>query len=190
MDSPDELQPPPFAANDLGRDLTELVERSRAVLETAVAFASNMETSQGAEPLLEVLREGLVGLAALSEDVRRRQCSDPIERFLSGHRCSGEEIRALRAMGVEAYNAHAVGLCAFTDEELFGLFHCDTETRRYYINPDLGPRDPDRAGLRHGLAPEEIPVCDLRPEQREFFAQHLPDVFARFADEPEPTAGV
>ena len=56
------------------------------------------------------------------------------------------------------------------------------DNRSCFIIPSLVRHDPKsgRVGLRFGSPPEELHLKHLRPEQRTFFEQHLPDVVRRF----------
>jgi hypothetical protein len=104
---------------------------------------------------------------------------------------TAEEFYVVAAIvGAPPMTAKQLGLSPVDDFELHSMLCCEHETRHVYINPELTPPEPlpepDEdgvhqwtAGLRFGAAPEELRLSALRPEQREFFKKHLPDVYAR-----------
>ena len=119
-------------------------------------------------------------------DLCERLSSRPAADFLDGRLLSAEEFHALGADGITWPDRAAIGLAApadVTDYELYRLFHFEDDRWRGLINPAAKPRDQSsgRIGLCIGRPPEEIPRAQLRPEQEEFFAKHLPQVLARFA---------
>jgi hypothetical protein len=62
------------------------------------------------------------------------------------------------------------------------MLHYEDDKRRCYISLDeLPPAGAIR--IHGGPRPEEISWVRLRPEQRDFFGRHLPEVAARFRRE-------
>ncbi|HEX5436477.1 MAG TPA: hypothetical protein VFW98_04930 [Gemmatimonadaceae bacterium] len=136
-------------------------------------------------PAIESLRAALENIRRARSDAFERFVTGPLERFVRGFELTAEQYYLLGAMGAIRGTAKDLGLSPVDDFEAFALLHYEDNDWEGYINPSLQPRVPgsDKAGLRFGRSPEELPRARLRPEQSEFFRRYLPEVFARFRED-------
>ena len=110
--------------------------------------------------------------------------SRPIIKLLSGKRLTEAEFHFVASLEVMYWSAKLVGLSPATDFEVFDNFCCEISDEAFQINPN--PVAPDGSATVRGPLipptrfPEQICISDLRPTQRDFFATHLPELFARF----------
>jgi hypothetical protein len=98
----------------------------------------------------------------------------PFSLLLSGHHLSREEFYLLVALGFLGGGSYTGD--AYAD---FQMLHYEDEKRRTYITLEAPP-GAGRVKLHCGMWPEEISWNRLRPDQRAFFEQHLPEVAVRF----------
>lgn len=106
----------------------------------------------------------------------------PLERLFSGFDLSVEEFYLLRAIGAVTAIISDLGISPVNEFEAFRLLHYEDDDTRCFINPSLPQREEGKVGLRFGISPEELSRRALRPEQKDFFRKHLPDVFQRFRE--------
>lgn len=103
---------------------------------------------------------------------------EPHNRFLSGFMLSREEFYLASAQDLIMIETPADDAY-----EVFRMFHYEDDARRCYININESPRVEGRLRIRIGVPPEELSWDRLRPEQRDYFERHLPEVAGRFRRE-------
>jgi hypothetical protein len=110
-----------------------------------------------------------------SDEVRRRYCQAPVEKLIMGETLTREEYYLLRAMEVVK-----CFLGELDEYETSCMFHYQDQEWSGLI--DLDEYRPKAAKLRiHGLRhPEQLRLQALRPEQKEFFEEHCPEILSRF----------
>jgi len=138
-----------------------------------------------ARGFLTLLRQELQQVSQGGVSLFKQLCSGPVAKLLAGAPLTREEWLLLQAMGIPLVTAKAIGVAPLDDFALLSLLRWEDGARQAYINPDLSPTAPPEGqpGLRFGVAPEEVRVSALRPEQRAFFRRYWPAVFARFTPE-------
>jgi hypothetical protein len=115
-----------------------------------------------------------------------RYSSGPCANALTGRPLSREQYYLCRAMGADFGTAPEVGLAGLDDYGVYQMLCYEDDERWAYIDIHLAPRKPTRPGpstrvsARFGRAPKECRRRYLRPEQHDFFREHLPDVYDRF----------
>jgi len=142
--------------------------------------------------LLKRLNDSLqhVGSATIT---LRGWLTEPIGKFLAGRPLTSWEYHLLAGEGVfSAFadrfpmgTAKGMGLSPVDDFEAFSMACYEDEKQWQYINPHEEPRreihfGAGTVGMRFGAAPEDLDLEGLRPEQRAFFEQHRPEIYARF----------
>jgi hypothetical protein len=123
-------------------------------------------------------------IVTLVEDISKAQSivnhlfdrlhSSPLGLLTHGHPMSREAYYLLVALGVLRG-----GSCAGDPYSHFQMTRYEDDERRSYICLDEPPHS-GGVKLHLGLWPEEISWDRLRPDQRDFFNRHLPEVAARF----------
>lgn len=101
----------------------------------------------------------------------------PLGLFTHGHPMSREAYYLLVALG--AFRGGSYTGDSYADFQM--LRYEDDERRSYICLDELPPAGTLR--LHFGMRPEEISWERLRPEQRDFFERHLPEVAVRFKRE-------
>ncbi len=155
-----------------------------AITETMASDVLPLEAPEPGMSLYRTLHHELEEARAQILVLSERIAARPRWKFLNGYLLSQEEYYALCLDDIVWPNRKKLGLQklgTLTDFEMYRMFHYEDDERIGIINPDAAPRTNDRVGARFGRPPEEIPLTCLRVEQRQFFAEYLPDVFARFA---------
>jgi hypothetical protein len=111
-----------------------------------------------------------------------RYAAMPASKWYRGHSLTHEEYHLFVAHTGPFATAKSLGLFELDDYDVFRLMCYEDEDSYCYINPFEQARDhtPGKVGRRIGRPPEELNVTALRPEQHEFFARYLPEVYARF----------
>jgi hypothetical protein len=165
--------------------LNQALERVRLIneqqRELAPGFPSCIVVTEPTEEVPDPISQLLVCLdraSGAAGELFQRLCARPTDLHLRGFLLSREEFYLLASQDFvcvagpwgDAY-------------EVFQMFHYEDSMRRCYINPDEGPRVGGTIKVRLGVPPEEISWHRLRPEQREFFDRHLPEIAARFRRE-------
>lgn len=148
---------------DLADDIRDLI----SLLDQAL-----QRTATGPDPMPPWLLQAREAGRMLFE----RVCAGPHGRYLGGFLLSREEFFLLASRGLASVDM------PWGDEyDVFRMFHYEDSDQRGYINPSERPRVPGTVRVRLGIPPEEIAWERLRPEQRDFFERHLPQVAGRFA---------
>ena len=103
-----------------------------------------------------------------------RLSARPTSRYLMGYLLSREEfcLMAIGGVWIETLWGDSY--------EAFRMFHYEDSEHRCYIDPGKRPQAPGAMPSRFSIPPENISWSGLRAEQREFFANNLPEVAARF----------
>lgn len=127
---------------------------------------------------LQTLSDKLSAVKVAQQEAFERYLDGPAQKFFAGRRLSREEYYLVAAMAGPWATASQLGLLPFDDYALFELMYYEDDERRCYINPDLKFK-PGRAG-GFGKPPELLKAVALRPEQHEFFAEFMPEVYRRF----------
>jgi len=132
--------------------------------------------------LLNLVHQTLHDVKSQASDLKEDFLFGPLVKLLSGKRLTKAEFHFLASVEVLNWSAKLFGLSPATDFEVFDNFCCEISDETFQINPDpLVVRDHKiRAFVPPTKFPEQICISDLRPSQRDFFATHLPDLFARF----------
>ena len=150
---------------------------------TAVAAdALPRQLPQDAAALLHILQVELSRIREAERHAFERYAAGPAAKWAQGKMLTREEYYVVAAAAAPFVTAKQLGLSDVDDYDLFCLLCYEDDERLAYINPFEKPRDrrSGRVGMRIGRPPEELTATALRPEQHEFFAEHLPDVYARF----------
>ncbi|HEY3382614.1 MAG TPA: hypothetical protein VGK32_12645 [Vicinamibacterales bacterium] len=142
--------------------------------------------SPNASDLRPELGNRLSEIRSRCETLFHRLVWEPTGRLTSGLPLSREQYHLLAAQGCTWADNKMVGLSPYTDFEVAEFFDYEDEERSCRIDPAL-PLPPGQIKLKFGVSPEKLRFNALRPEQRRFFEEHLPEVAARFAREaPTP----
>jgi hypothetical protein len=162
-----------------------------AVSETMASDVFPQESPEPGTSLLRTLYHEVDQARTLARHLSERLIFRPADRFVRGQLLSVEEFHASHSAGVNiSPNRAGLGLPApahVTDYELYRLLHYEDDHWIGMINPALAPRDLSSGfiGMRVGRPPEELLRAGLRPEQEAFFAEHMPEVLARFVVPPQ-----
>ena len=185
------MSEPPKWADELRRihALAESAEQTLALLtrwileHTPASEGGTRALEPDVEALLETLQTQLQEVRAAETDAFDRYSAAPVAKFLHGQPLTPEEYYLVAAMrGGPWGTAFQLGLSPAEDYDVFQhLWYADEEGQSY-INPELPPPVPGRV-RGFGVPPERLRRSALRPEQREFFRRHLPEVFGRIPDE-------
>jgi hypothetical protein len=143
------------------------------------------------KPIIERLTERLAQVRSAACEAFENLSARPAAKFLRGERLTRTEYYLLTAAGIfKEGGSKALGLSPYDDYDTFSFLHYEDEKRITYIDPSEKPFDPPRevspgkfvqhVHPRLGIPPEEARLDALRPEQREFFKQHLPEIYKRF----------
>ncbi len=136
------------------------------------------------QAFLELLRAEMSRIGQAGVGLFKRLSTEPVAKLLGGSPLTREEFHLLQAMGIPLAAARSLGLAPLDDFEVLGLLRYEEGARRAYINPGLSnAKTAARGELRYGIAPEDVRLADLRPEQRAFFETHCPGLLARFRRE-------
>ena len=139
---------------------------------------------------LRSLRNKLVRVKRMADQLKSSMCGTPASKILSLNRRSmtEQEYYLLCATGCKLFTANELGLSPVSDHEAF--IHCcyEDDEKVCYIVPTEKPpvrNEEKKTGkftirMRLGCSPEELHVKYLRPEQKKFFQELLPDVYDRF----------
>jgi hypothetical protein len=164
------------------RDILSAIERA----ERALRDLSPRELPGVDRSLLTALHAELENCRRSADQAFARYSSGPSAKVVAGQPLSREQYYLCRAMGADFGTAREVGLFSLDDYDVFRMLCYEDDERWAYINIHLAPPGPVRPGqvtrrrARFGSAPEECRRRFLRPEQHDFFREHLPDVYDRF----------
>jgi hypothetical protein len=138
---------------------------------------------------LAVALEKMDGALRAAKDFARYPGEHVASKFLAARVMTRDEFYTLCALGGgPPFNVS--GLCPFDEYEIYTFFCYEDDEQWTYINPDKKPPTPSTLSLGvvvklvggFGIAPEEVRISFLHPDEREFFRKYLPEVFARFKD--------
>lgn len=147
--------------------------------------ASDCLPREPAEPetsLLSALGNLLEEVKDQARGLDYRLIGEPIERLLSGLRLSSAQFYSLRSIGVdfslEAVLSAGDGL---NEYEAYSLIHYGGHEAGL-IDPAryVGAPNAERTGAHLSIAPEQVRISELRPDQHQFLRDRMPEVFARF----------
>ena len=165
--------------------LRELVDACCETLEIVDEVDEDMSQAE-----LLSLRKELGKVKRMADQLRSSMCTIPASKAFSLNRMSmtEQEYYLLCAAGCKLFTANGLGLSPFSDYEAF--IHCcyEDDEKVCYIDPAEKPPVADEKKktekftirMRLGCSPEELHIKYLRPEQKEFFQELLPDVYDRF----------
>jgi hypothetical protein len=80
-----------------------------------------------------------------------RYSARPCAKTMKGYKLRDEEFYLIAAMGAISGIAEGLGISPMTDAEAFAMMHYEDDSKRGYINPEEGPREPGRVRLRFGI---------------------------------------
>jgi len=187
------------SASDAGPETSESAPEIRDILRTIEELnhrlfsraIGQLEPLQKPEQLVNELGMALHAIEGAARAAFERYSSGPVIKFARGIPLTPEEYHYLCASGLD-WGAKDAGLSPLTDFEVFSMFFYEDDKRHTLINPDAlarWPRGPaevgvevvhDRVFARLGTPPEELSLSALRPEQKDFFQDYLPKIYARF----------
>lgn len=162
-----------------GRDFADLRSRLAAALD-ATRQLENWARAQlvgNMPPMIGVLVDELSKAQSVASQLAERLHENPLALLIHGYLMPREAYYVLVALGVLGGRSYTGD--AYND---FAMLHYEDSERRCVI--DVGePPPPGTIRIHFGTRPEEIRWERLRPEQREYFGLHLPEVAARFRRE-------
>lgn len=138
------------------------------------------------ESLLRQISNRLNAIERTGNQLFSRTISEPLGKYLTGRQLSREEFYSLRLMDLPLpmFKMKDVLKVSWDEYEFFTLFCYADGVSRCYINPWLVEEQEveDEPGIRLSkfVAPEELLWDGLRPEQKEFFVEYLPEIVERF----------
>jgi len=167
-----------------GKDFEELRSRLDRAADASRRVTGWVRSQLGPADLppdVVTLVEEISSAQLLVNQLSDRLHSGPLGLLIGGHAMSREAYYVLVALGVLPGGT-------FTGDPYgdFQMLHHEDEKGRCYISLDEAPAGTIR--IHAGLRPEEISWERLRPEQRDFFGRHLPEVAARFKRKGESPA--
>jgi hypothetical protein len=156
-------------------DFTELRRCLGRAAEASRHMADWMRKQLGPERLpsdVLTLMEDISQAQSLESRLSDRLHTGPMDRLFRGNPMSREEFYLLVAMGVLIG-----GSCTGDPYDDFQMLRYEDDERHSYIT--LHQKPPGLV-IHFGPYPEELSWERLRPEQREFFSRHMPELAARF----------
>lgn len=150
-------------ARDASHHLADLVRAQLGLADLPASIVTLVEDVSKAQSLVDQLSYRLY--------------FGPLGLFTHGHPLSREAYYLLAALGTLRGGSSTGD--SYAD---FQMLHYEDDERRSYICLDELP-PAGTARLHFGMRPEEIWWERLRPEQRDFFERHLPEVAVRFKRE-------
>jgi hypothetical protein len=140
------------------------------------------------------LREQVWEIKWLASKLHEVLLAGPIRTVFSADRLNltAQQYFLLRARGFELFTAKQLGISPVGDYECYRMCVYKNEQAVCFMDPDETPEvktvdnktGHKRIRIRLAHSPEECELKHLRPEQREFFTKHRPDVLERMkADE-------
>lgn len=103
-----------------------------------------------------------------------------IQLCLSGRLLSREQYYLLMTMGIMNIPNKSTHLSGFDDYEVYCFFVHESENQHGYIEPGLKAPNSSKSIRIGRWSPEEILWKDLRPDQKCFFQDNLPEIAKRF----------
>ena len=171
--------------------LTALLEQ------VEVTLNGDGSTVQQFAELKSILRE----ITEEAESLHEALCVKPMRRMLSGERMklTRQEYHILQSAGVSLPTAKQLGLSPVDDYEVYQQCIYEDDKMVAFMHPDETSEveeDNSRPGtrvirVRFALSPEECSLEHFRPDQKDFWIKHRPDVIARagrMVTEPTPHA--
>jgi len=157
------------------------------------------DIAYGVQKTLEYLEQGKINvdefqdsISSLVQHIKRirriadaingRMVRSPSKKLLAGETLTEQEYFFIRTGDVHLNTAHQVGLSPIDEYAIYRHLCYEDDNVICCINPEPIPEEtPDNVvQVRWGINPEELHAKHLRPEQRDFFEEHLPDLLARF----------
>jgi hypothetical protein len=126
------------------------------------------------------LMEEIATARSLAGQLSERLHGGPLGSLSHGQPLSREAFYVLVALGVLGGGSYAGD--PYDD---FQMLLFEDDERRSYITLDPKPSG-GKGSVHAGLWPEEISWERLRPEQRDYFERHLPNIAARFVRSRQP----
>jgi len=160
-----------------GGDFQELRRSLARAAEASHRMADWMRMQLGAESLpsdVLTLMEDISTAKSLANQLSDRLHRDPLSRLFYGQPMSREEFYVLVALGVLSGGSYTGD--PYDD---FQMLRYEDNERRSYMTVDQKP-PAGKLVVHGGPYPEELSWQLLRPEQREFFERHMPELAARF----------
>jgi hypothetical protein len=158
-------------------DFAELRRCLRRAAEASHHMAGWMRMQLGPEPLpsdVLTLMEDISKAQSLENQLSDRLHRGPMDKLIRGKPMSREEFYLLVALGVLTGGSYTGD--SYDD---FQMLRYEDNERRSYVSVAQKP-PAGKLVARAGLFPEEISWQQLRPEQRDFFDRHMPELAARF----------
>lgn len=124
-----------------------------------------------------VIYEKLLEAKQICENLNHYFCWNSAEKWLLGQALSREEFYLLAAQGILLIPS-TTGLEQAHEE--FAHYLYEDDNQKGYIKPDQFPISEGTAACTIGVTPEDVRKDFLRPDQKEFFTKHRPNLFCRF----------
>jgi len=165
------------ASQGWGQDLADLRRRLGGAVAASHHLADWIRMQLGPERLLPdvlTLIEEISKAESIVNQLSDRLHRGPLDALVYGRPILREEFHLLVALGVlqgGSYTGDPYGD--------FQMTRYEDDEQQGYISLDEAPPQ-GTARIRIGPMPEGIAWQRLRPEQRDFFDRHMPDLAARF----------
>ncbi len=136
------------------------------------------------EELLPALRREAERIHKTAEAVNERTVRQPARKLLQGRPLTEQEYYLVRTGGVHLNTAHQLGFSPVDEYRLYRHLCYEDDRRICCINPEPKQTnvDDNAVTIQLGCTPEELHTQHLRPDQKAFFQEHLPELLARFQD--------
>ena len=115
---------------------------------------------------------------------------DTSDRFFSCKPFTQTQYFFMRDCGLNLGDAYSLGFSPLPDYDIYQMLYYEDDEQRCYINlkpqrpREIVHKDGSRTiSIEYGTYPEELKAEYLRPEQREFFKQYMPETYKRFKTE-------
>ena len=166
-----------------------LAEHLARISGTAESVARMLKQLQEDEISMTDFRESLPTLIhdverlhKVARAVNERMVHRPALKVWRGKPLTEQEYYFMRAAGVLMNSAHQLGLSPVDEYELHRHFCYEDDQKFCYVHPGPKPKKSRgrRIQLKVGCVPEQLSAQHLRPEQKAFFEEYLPELLARF----------
>ena len=136
------------------------------------------------------LEKELAKVKGMADRLYSTLYQEPVGKIVSLDRMNmtEEQYYLLCANGCKLFSAEELGISPVSDYQAYLNCCYEDEEQVCYIDPrEKPPVENERDGnghfsvrLRIGCYPEELHIKHLRPSQKEFFKEYMPELLARF----------
>jgi hypothetical protein len=166
----------------LATDLTRIDDIAHGVQATLEDLEQGEISVDEFQDLLPSLIRHMKRIRRIANTINGRMVRNPGRKLLRGETLTEQEYFFLRTGGVHLNTAHQLGLSPLDEYAIYRHLCYEDDKVICCVNPEPMPeKAPENViRVRMGKAPEELHDTHLRPEQRDFFEEHLPGLWARF----------